>query len=79
MYPGPVCREVADGPVLPPGDAGAVDAVRVACVGSGHLVNSPHRAWQDAWSEKAQRVHDRPRPLADLAVVTAVTTPGDGG
>lgn len=104
------------------------DAVRVACVRAGHLVYSPHRAWQGAWSEKAQRVNDMTiemadvvidltppgipadgtraevsradavgtpvvpgppggsaelssllRSLADLVVVTAVTTPGDGG
>jgi hypothetical protein len=41
-------------------------AVRVACVKAGHLVYSPHRAWQGAWSENAQRVDDMAIEAADV-------------
>ena len=34
------------------------DAVRVATIQAGHLVYSPHRAWQGAWHENAQIVND---------------------
>ena len=44
------------------------DAVRVACVKAGHLVYSPHRAWQGAWSEHAQRVNDMAIEAADVLV-----------
>jgi hypothetical protein len=32
------------------------DAVRVACIHEGHLVYSPHRAWQGAWHEVRRRL-----------------------
>ena len=51
------------------------DAVRVACVKAGFLVYSPHRAWQGAWSESAQRVNDMAIEMAD--VVLDLTPPGD--
>ena len=44
------------------------DAVRVACVKAGHLVYSPHRAWQGAWSEAAQRVNDMAIQAADALI-----------
>ncbi|HZE51560.1 MAG TPA: hypothetical protein VE074_18430 [Jatrophihabitantaceae bacterium] len=50
------------------------DAVRVACVKAGFLVYSPHRAWQGAWSESAQRVNDMAIEMAD--VVLDLTPPG---
>jgi nucleoside 2-deoxyribosyltransferase len=50
------------------------DAVRVACVKAGFLVYSPHRAWQGAWSESAQRVNDMAIEMAD--VVIDLTPPG---
>ena len=34
------------------------DAVRIALVRNGHLVYSPHRAWQGAWHESAQDIND---------------------
>lgn len=45
------------------------DAVRVALVHAGHLVYSPHRAWQGSWHEKAQSVNDRAIEQADAVVV----------
>ncbi|MEO7059666.1 MAG: hypothetical protein ABI083_08105 [Lapillicoccus sp.] len=55
------------------------DAVRVACVKAGHLVYSPHRAWQGAWSEKAQRVNDMAIEMADVVLdLTPAGTPADG-
>jgi hypothetical protein len=50
------------------------DAVRVACIKAGHLVYSPHRAWQGAWSEVAQEVNDRAIEVAD--VMLDLTPPG---
>jgi len=50
------------------------DAVRVACVKAGFLVYSPHRAWQGAWSESAQRVNDMAIEMAD--VLLDLTPPG---
>jgi hypothetical protein len=44
------------------------DAVRVACVKAGFLVYSPHRAWQGAWSESAQRVNDMAIEAADVLI-----------
>lgn len=49
-------------------------AVRVACVKAGFLVYSPHRAWQGAWSESAQRVNDAAIEIAD--VLLDLTPPG---
>lgn len=55
------------------------DAVRVACVKAGHLVYSPHRAWQGAWSEQAQRVNDAAVEMADVLIdLTPPGTPADG-
>lgn len=55
------------------------DAVRVACIRAGHLVYSPHRAWQGAWSEKAQRVNDMAIEMADVMLdLTPPGTPADG-
>jgi hypothetical protein len=50
------------------------DAVRVACVKEGFLVYSPHRAWQGAWSERAQKVNDMAIESADVLV--DLTPPG---
>ncbi len=50
------------------------DAVRVACVREGFLVYSPHRAWQGAWSESAQRVNDMAIEMADVLI--DLTPPG---
>ena len=50
------------------------DAVRIACVKVGFLVYSPHRAWQGAWSENAQRVNDMAIEAAD--VLLDLTPPG---
>ena len=50
------------------------DAVRVACVKAGFLVYSPHRAWQGAWSEKAQRVNDMAIEASDILL--DLTPPG---
>lgn len=50
------------------------DAVRVACVKAGFLVYSPHRAWQGAWSEAAQRVNDM--AVESAGVVLDLTPPG---
>jgi hypothetical protein len=44
------------------------DAVRVACVKAGFLVYSPHRAWQGAWTESAQRVNDMAIEACDVVV-----------
>ncbi len=44
------------------------DAVRVACVKEGFLVYSPHRAWQGAWSEHAQRVNDMAIEAAEVLI-----------
>ncbi|MEO9153291.1 MAG: hypothetical protein ABI243_12905 [Lapillicoccus sp.] len=55
------------------------DAVRVACVKAGHLVYSPHRAWQGSWSERAQRVNDMAIEMADVMIdLTPPGTPADG-
>ena len=55
------------------------DAVRVACVRAGHLVYSPHRAWQGAWSERAQQVNDAAIEMADVLIdLTPPGTPADG-
>jgi hypothetical protein len=40
----------------------------------GHLVYSPHRAWQGAWHEKAQDVNDEAIVQSD--VVISLTPPG---
>lgn len=45
------------------------DAVRVALIHEGHLVYSPHRAWQGAWHEGAQVVNDAAIREADAVVV----------
>lgn len=45
------------------------DAVRVALVHAGHLVYSPHRAWQGPWHEKAQVVNDHAIREADAVVI----------
>jgi hypothetical protein len=50
------------------------DAVRVALIHEGHLVYSPHRAWQGAWHEKAQDVNDEAIVQSD--VVISLTPPG---
>ena len=50
------------------------DAIRVACVKAGFLVYSPHRAWQGAWSENAQRINDTAVEACD--VVLDLTPPG---
>jgi hypothetical protein len=50
------------------------DAVRVACVKAGFLAYSPHRAWQGAWSERAQRVNDMAIESSD--VLLDLTPPG---
>jgi len=50
------------------------DAVRVAVIHDGHLVYSPHRAWQGAWHEGAQVVNDAAIKEADAVVV--LTPPG---
>ncbi len=55
------------------------DAIRVACVKAGHLVYSPHRAWQGAWSEHAQRVNDMAIEAADVLLdLTPAGIPADG-
>ena len=55
------------------------DAVRVACVKEGFLVYSPHRAWQGAWSESAQRVNDMAIEAADVLIdLTPVGIVADG-
>jgi len=55
------------------------DAVRVACVKAGFLVYSPHRAWQGAWSESAQRVNDMAIEMADVVLdITPPDTEADG-
>ena len=55
------------------------DAVRVACVKAGYLVYSPHRAWQGAWSERAQRVNDMAIEMADVLIdLTPPGTAADG-
>jgi hypothetical protein len=55
------------------------DAVRVACVKAGFLVYSPHRAWQGAWSESAQRVNDMAIEMADVVLdLTPPDTEADG-
>jgi hypothetical protein len=50
------------------------DAVRVALIHQGHLVYSPHRAWQGAWHERAQLINDQAVALADAVI--AVTPDG---
>jgi hypothetical protein len=50
------------------------DAVRVACVREGFLIFSPHRAWQGAWTESAQRVNDMAIEMADVLI--DLTPPG---
>ena len=55
------------------------DAVRVACVKAGFLVYSPHRAWQGAWSENAQRINDAAIEVCDVVVdLTPPGIPADG-
>jgi hypothetical protein len=55
------------------------DAVRVACVKEGFLVYSPHRAWQGAWSESAQRVNDMAIEAADVLIdLTPAGVAADG-
>ena len=55
------------------------DAVRVACVKAGFLVYSPHRAWQGAWSERAQHVNDAAIEAADVLIdLTPPNTVADG-
>ncbi|MGI8868064.1 MAG: hypothetical protein ACR2F6_04230 [Mycobacteriales bacterium] len=44
------------------------DAVRVVCVRAGFLVYSPHRAWQGAWHEDAQRVNDEAIRMSDVMI-----------
>jgi len=50
------------------------DAVRVACIEAGFLVYSPHRAWQGAWTEAAQRVNDA--AIETAHVMIDLTPPG---
>lgn len=50
------------------------DAVRVAVIHQGHLVYSPHRAWQGAWHEGAQKVNDA--AIVEADVVISLTPPG---
>jgi hypothetical protein len=45
------------------------DAIRVSLIHAGHLVYSPHRAWQGAWHEKAQFVNDAAIINSDVVVV----------
>jgi len=45
------------------------DAVRVALIHAGHLVYSPHRAWQGAWHEKAQFVNDAAIVNSDVVII----------
>lgn len=45
------------------------DAVRVEVIHKGHLVYSPHRAWQGAWHEAAQRVNDAAIIESDAVIV----------
>lgn len=45
------------------------DAVRVTVIHEGHLVYSPHRAWQGAWHEAAQRVNDAAIIESDAVIV----------
>lgn len=45
------------------------EAIRVEAIHQGHLVYSPHKAWQGAWHEKAQRVNDKAIALADAVIV----------
>ncbi len=50
------------------------NAVRVAMVREGHLVYSPHRAWQGAWHESAQTVNNT--AIIESDVVVVLTPPG---
>jgi hypothetical protein len=50
------------------------DAVRVAIVKEGHVIYSPHRAWQGSWHEHAQKINDLAVELCDIVVV--LTPPG---
>lgn len=50
------------------------DAVRVAVIHQGHLVYSPHRAWQGAWHEGAQKVNDA--AIIESDVVISLAPPG---
>lgn len=50
------------------------EAVRTATIHAGHLVYSPHKAWQGAWHEKAQKVNDSAIINSDVVVVV---TPAD--
>ena len=50
------------------------DAVRVAVTHAGHLVYSPHRAWQGAWHERAQFANDAAILHSDVLVIL---TPSD--
>jgi hypothetical protein len=55
------------------------EAVRVALIKQGHLVYSPHRAWNGAWHESAQLVNDMAIMQADaLIVVTPEGIPAEG-
>jgi hypothetical protein len=55
------------------------DAVRVACVKAGFLVYSPHRAWQGAWNENAQRINDMAIEASDVVLnLTPAGVPADG-
>lgn len=55
------------------------DALRVACVKGGFLVYSPHRAWQGAWSENAQRINDAAIEVCDVVLdLTPAGIPADG-
>ena len=49
------------------------NAVRVAMVREGHLVYSPHRAWQGAWHESAQTVNNM--AIIESEVVVVLTPP----
>lgn len=45
------------------------DAVRVACIQAGHLVFSPHQAWQGAWYKDAQKINDFAIIESDAVIV----------
>jgi len=45
------------------------DAVRVAVIREGHLTYSPHRAWQGAWHEVAQKVNNVAIIESDVVIV----------
>lgn len=44
-------------------------AVQVALIDAGHLVYSPHQAWQGAWHEHAQYVNDVAIIKSDVIII----------